>query len=51
VRSLFYVVEDNYPAARPETVALRNEAIAVGKLVSGLIRSTEKRKVRRRVLS
>ena len=44
VRSLLYVIEDNYPEAAATAVALRAEAIAVGKLVSGLIQSTENRK-------
>jgi four helix bundle protein len=44
VRSLLYVVEDNFPDSAGEAVALRNEVVSVGKLVSGLIRSTEKRK-------
>src|SRR5436190_10396229 len=43
-RSLLYVIEDNYPEAAATAVALRAEAIAVGKLVSGLIQSTENRK-------
>jgi hypothetical protein len=44
VRSLLYVIEDNFPQSASEAVALRDEVVSVGKLVSGLIRSTEKRK-------
>jgi four helix bundle protein len=46
VRSLFYVVSDNFPGCDLESRALRDRAITVGKLVSGLIASTEKRKNR-----
>ena len=44
VRSLLYVIEDNFPESGSTAVALRNEIVSVGKLVSGLIRSTEHRK-------
>jgi len=44
VRSLLYVVEDNFPQSAPNAVALRRDIISIGKLVSGLIRSTEGRK-------
>jgi len=44
VRSLLYVIEDNYPDSRDTAVRLRGESNAVGQLVSGLVRSTEKRK-------
>jgi four helix bundle protein len=44
VRSLLYVVEDNFPQSAPNAVALRTDIISIGKLVSGLIRSTEDRK-------
>jgi four helix bundle protein len=43
VRSLLYVVEDNYPASGTGAVQLRAATVEVGKLVTGLIRSTEKR--------
>ncbi len=46
VRSLLYVVEDNFPASTATAVALREQIVAVGKLISGLIRSTERRKSR-----
>ena len=44
VRSLLYVVEDNYHALASEAVRLREESVIVGKLVSGLFKSTEGRK-------
>src|SRR5437773_3967933 len=37
VRSLLYVIEDNYPTAAEEAVCLRDDVVTVGKLVSGLI--------------
>lgn len=46
VRSLLYVVEDNFPKSAPATALLREQVVSVGKLVSGLIRSTESRKSR-----
>lgn len=45
VRSLLYVIEDNFRQIAPVAVQLRDEIIVVGKLVSGLIRSTERRKL------
>jgi len=44
VRSLLYVIEDNFPANAVSAAALREEIVSVGKLVSGLIRSTKERK-------
>jgi four helix bundle protein len=44
VRSLLYVVEDNFPGSAAETVALRDKIVCAGKLITGLIQSTEKRK-------
>jgi four helix bundle protein len=44
VRSLTYVIEDNYPKLAAESVELRNLAMGAGQLVGGLIRSTESRK-------
>jgi len=46
VRSLLYVISDNYPRSAPEAERLRSTAISVGKLVSGLLRSTEGRKAK-----
>jgi len=44
VRSLLYVIEDNFPESAVSAAALREEIVSVGKLVSGLIRSTKERK-------
>ena len=44
VRSLLYVISDNYPRSAPHAEDLRSAAISIGKLVSGLLRSTEGRK-------
>ena len=44
VRSLLYVIEDNYPRLSAEAVAMRDKSVQTGKLVTGLIRSTESRK-------
>jgi four helix bundle protein len=46
VRSLLYVISDNYPRSAPEAERLRSTAVSVGKLISGLLRSTERRKIR-----
>jgi len=37
VRSLLYVIEDNFPQSAPEAIALRGDIVGVGKLVSDLI--------------
>src|SRR5438477_9029751 len=44
VRSLTYVIEDNYPTLSPEAIQLREKAVQTGRLLGGLIRSTESRK-------
>ena len=44
VRSLLYVISDNYARSAAEADRLRESAIGVGKLVSGLLHSTEARK-------
>ena len=44
VRSLTYVIEDNYPTLTADAVELRKKAIGTGQLMGGLIRSTESRK-------
>jgi four helix bundle protein len=44
VRSLAYVIEDNYPKLATEAVELRKKAVGTGQLVGGLLRSTESRK-------
>jgi four helix bundle protein len=46
VRSLTYVIEDNYPMLASEALHLRENSIQVGRLTSGLIRSTECRRGR-----
>jgi len=46
VRSLLYVIEDNFPKSAPASTLLRGQVVSIGKLVSGLIRSTESRKSR-----
>jgi four helix bundle protein len=46
IRSLLYVIEDNFPESASSAADLRNDVVSVGKLVSGLIRSTEERKLR-----
>lgn len=43
VRSLLYVIEDNYPANQDKAVELREDAETVGRLISGLISSTRRR--------
>ena len=45
-RSLLYVIEDNYPALSADAMRLREKSVQTGKLVSGLIRSTESRRSR-----
>ncbi|MFZ0917207.1 MAG: hypothetical protein WAN04_09970, partial [Candidatus Udaeobacter sp.] len=37
VRSLLYVISDNYPRSAPVAERLRGTSISVGKLVSGLL--------------
>ena len=44
VRSLTYVIEDNYPELGANAVDLRKAAMGTGQLVGGLIRSTQSRK-------
>lgn len=46
VRSLTYVIEDNYPKLAVKAVELRKMAMGAGQLVGGLIRSTESRKAK-----
>lgn len=43
-RSLLYVIQDNYEYLSERTSVLIRKCISVGKLISGLINSTEKRK-------
>jgi len=44
VRSLTYVIEDNYPSLSTQAAQLRQKSAQTGQLVGGLIRSTESRK-------
>jgi four helix bundle protein len=44
VRSLLYVISDNFPQSTKEAEALRAVTNAVEKLISGLLQSTEARK-------
>jgi four helix bundle protein len=44
VRSLLYVISDNFPQASSEGERLRGEVTHVGKLVTGLLNSTMRRK-------
>ena len=43
VRSLLYIVEDNFTHLARSAIALRSQGIQVGKLISGLIASTHRR--------
>lgn len=43
VRSLLYVIEDNYPAIETSPIGIRADAIQTGRLISGLLHSTRKR--------
>ena len=43
VRSLLYVIEDNYVEAGDYPTRLRDDANLTGRLISGLIASTQKR--------
>src|SRR5438094_2452659 len=44
VRSLLYVISDNYAEAAAEAERLRDEVTRVGKLVTGLLNSTVRRR-------
>lgn len=46
VRSLTYVVEDNYPGFAGDALRLREQSREAGKLIAGLVRSTTYRKGR-----
>jgi len=46
VRSLLYVIDDNFPNSAVLSSALRDDVAPVGKLVTGLLRSTESRRGR-----
>jgi four helix bundle protein len=44
VRSLLYVAEDNYPSLAEQSASLRKDVVRAGKLITGLIQSTQQRK-------
>ena len=44
VRSLTYVIEDNYPSCSAQAAVLRESAMRAGSILAGLIRSTESRR-------
>jgi four helix bundle protein len=44
VRSLTYVVEDNFPDLQQQAQELRQQCVEVGRLVTGLVASTERRR-------
>jgi four helix bundle protein len=44
VRSLTYVIEDNYPTLGAEAIQMREKSVQTGRLLGGLIRSTESRR-------
>jgi four helix bundle protein len=46
VRSLTYVIEDNYPSLAAKATDLREKILQTGRLVTGLIHSTESCKSR-----
>ena len=50
VRSLLYVIEDNYSRCAANAVELREQAVQTGKLVTGLIQSTERRRPGKAIL-
>ena len=41
VRSLLYVAEDNYSALAEQIAPLRTDVVRTGKLITGLIQSTQ----------
>jgi hypothetical protein len=44
VRSLTYVIEDNFPQLTADALQLREKSIRTGKLVTSLLRSTQSRR-------
>lgn len=44
VRSLLYVAEDNYPTLAEPIVQIRTLTVQAGKLITGLIHSTQRRR-------
>jgi four helix bundle protein len=47
VRSLLYVVEDNYQVLTDRTACIKELVVQTGRLLSGLIQSTQNRKIGR----
>ena len=47
VRSLLYVVEDNYQFLEDRTACIKELVVQTGRLLSGLIQSTQNRKIGR----
>jgi four helix bundle protein len=43
IRSLLYVIEDNFPETAQQSIQLRAQVNSVGRLISGLINSTRSR--------
>jgi four helix bundle protein len=50
VRSLTYVIEDNFPTAAATAILVRDQTVQTGKIVTGLIQSTEHRRSGKAVL-
>lgn len=44
IRSLLYVAADNYPSIAEKAEPLREDVVRVGKMITGLIQSTQKRR-------
>jgi four helix bundle protein len=44
VRLLLYVAEDNYPCLAEQSASLHKDVVCAGKLITGLIQSTQQRK-------
>jgi four helix bundle protein len=51
VRSLLYVIEDNFAGSAAGAVQLREQAVQTGRLITGLIQSTERRRPVKALLS
>ena len=44
VRSLLYVIQDNYASLSADAVRVKEKSVETGKLVTGLVKSTESRR-------
>src|SRR5947207_8162324 len=51
VRSLLYVIEDNFAGSAAGALQLREQAVQTGRLITGLIQSTERRRPVKALLS